>query len=184
MTVSLPPGYPIRLSADRWMCAPPRSFSQLTTAFFASLLPGIHRKPFSRLTILLSAQVPRIPAPNLTGVFRKKLHKIKSVRILSPFPSRVPFGSFLKPVTLPVKDLNDTRGSNSLMEIRGFEPLTSSLQSWRSSQLSYIPVLLKVLPVANSNRELTSRPGKRAALSGVAPENLYGPGASNFTYTR
>ena len=25
------------------------------------------------------------------------------------------------------------------MEIRGFEPLTSSLQSWRSSQLSYIP---------------------------------------------
>ena len=33
------------------------------------------------------------------------------------------------------------------MEIRGFEPLTSSLQSWRSSQLSYIPVL--VLPMAN-----------------------------------
>ena len=29
--------------------------------------------------------------------------------------------------------------SNPLMEIRGFEPLTSSLQSWRSSQLSYIP---------------------------------------------
>ena len=27
------------------------------------------------------------------------------------------------------------------MEIRGFEPLTSSLQSWRSSQLSYIPAL-------------------------------------------
>ena len=39
------------------------------------------------------------------------------------------------------------------MEIRGFEPLTSSLQSWRSSQLSYIPVLVlpmaSVLPLAN-----------------------------------
>ena len=29
-----------------------------------------------------------------------------------------------------------------ILEIRGFEPLTSSLQSWRSSQLSYIPDLL------------------------------------------
>ena len=46
MTVSLPPGYPIRLSADQWMCAPPRSFSQLTTAFFALIRLGIHRKPF------------------------------------------------------------------------------------------------------------------------------------------
>ena len=34
------------------------------------------------------------------------------------------------------------------LEIRGFEPLTSSLQSWRSSQLSYIPVL--VLPMVSS----------------------------------
>ena len=61
MTVSLPPGYPIRLSADRRICAPPRSFSQLVTAFFASLLQGIHHKPFSRLTILLSTRILRLP---------------------------------------------------------------------------------------------------------------------------
>jgi hypothetical protein len=34
MTESLPPGYPIRLSADHGICAPPRGFSQLVTAFF------------------------------------------------------------------------------------------------------------------------------------------------------
>ena len=45
-------GYPIRLSTDQRMLAPPRRFSQLTTAFFASIRQGIHRKPFSRLTIL------------------------------------------------------------------------------------------------------------------------------------
>ena len=37
------------------MFAPPLSFSQLTTAFFARMRLGIHRKPYSRLTILLLA---------------------------------------------------------------------------------------------------------------------------------
>ncbi len=45
MTDSRPPGYPIRLSADLRMCAPPHGFSQLATAFFASIRQGIHRKP-------------------------------------------------------------------------------------------------------------------------------------------
>ena len=56
MTGSHPPGYPIRPSVDLRMCAPPHGFSQLTTAFFASTRQGIHRKPFSRLTILSSAR--------------------------------------------------------------------------------------------------------------------------------
>ena len=46
-------GYPIRPSADHRMCAPPRSFSQLATAFFASIRLGIRHKPVFRLTILL-----------------------------------------------------------------------------------------------------------------------------------
>ena len=52
VTASLPPGYPIRLSADLRICAAPRGFSQLITAFFASQLLGIHHKPILRLTIL------------------------------------------------------------------------------------------------------------------------------------
>ena len=52
MTASPPPGYPIRLSTDQRMFAPPRRFSQLTTAFLASIRQGIHLKPYSRLTIL------------------------------------------------------------------------------------------------------------------------------------
>jgi hypothetical protein len=45
MTDSHPPGYPIRLSGDHRICAPPPGFSQLITAFFASRLLGIHHKP-------------------------------------------------------------------------------------------------------------------------------------------
>ena len=39
-------GYPIRPSADHGMCAPPRGFSQLATAFLASIRQGIRREPF------------------------------------------------------------------------------------------------------------------------------------------
>ncbi len=36
------PGCPIRKSPDLWLFAPPRSFSQLTTSFIASVCLGIH----------------------------------------------------------------------------------------------------------------------------------------------
>ena len=42
---SLRTGYPIRLSRPQRMFAPPPGFSQLTTAFFALQLLGIHHKP-------------------------------------------------------------------------------------------------------------------------------------------
>jgi hypothetical protein len=51
-------GYPIRQSADQWMFAPPRRFSQLATAFFALIRQGIRHKPLFRLTILLFQQNP------------------------------------------------------------------------------------------------------------------------------
>ena len=35
-------GFPIQISADRWIFAPPRSFSQLITSFFGSWCLGIH----------------------------------------------------------------------------------------------------------------------------------------------
>jgi hypothetical protein len=50
------PGCPIRISADRRLFAPPHSFSQLITSFFASESLGIHRVPlftfFSIQTII------------------------------------------------------------------------------------------------------------------------------------
>ena len=36
----------IRISADHWIFAPPRSFSQLVTSFFGAMYQGILRKPF------------------------------------------------------------------------------------------------------------------------------------------
>jgi hypothetical protein len=38
-------GCPIGIPADRRLFAPPRSFSQLVTSFFASESPGIHHAP-------------------------------------------------------------------------------------------------------------------------------------------
>ena len=40
-------GFPIRRSAARWICAPPRSFSQLVTSFFGSRCQGIRPVLFS-----------------------------------------------------------------------------------------------------------------------------------------
>ena len=39
-------GFPIQTSADQWIFAPPRSFSQLITSFIASESLGIHHTPF------------------------------------------------------------------------------------------------------------------------------------------
>ena len=46
MTGSLPPGSPIRKSADHRAFAPPHGFSQLVTSFLASESPGIPHAPF------------------------------------------------------------------------------------------------------------------------------------------
>ena len=35
-------GFPIRISPDQWIFAPPRSFSQLITSFIGSQCQGIH----------------------------------------------------------------------------------------------------------------------------------------------
>ena len=35
------PGFPIQRSPDQWICAPPRSFSQLITSFIGSQCQGI-----------------------------------------------------------------------------------------------------------------------------------------------
>ena len=67
---SLPAGYPIRLSADQRICAPPRSFSQLVTAFFA-LRPHRH-PPWTYLSldhIILPVFVLFSTNPSLSWIF-------------------------------------------------------------------------------------------------------------------
>src|SRR6201986_2255806 len=50
--MTLRPGCPIRTSADQFLFADPRSFSQLTTSFFAFESLGIPHTPF--LTSIIS----------------------------------------------------------------------------------------------------------------------------------
>ena len=45
--MSSTPGCPIRTSADQFVCADPRSFSQLTASFFASESLGIRHTPLT-----------------------------------------------------------------------------------------------------------------------------------------
>jgi hypothetical protein len=47
-------GCPIRISSDRRLFAPPQSFSQLITSFFASESLGIHRMPLLTFLLFLS----------------------------------------------------------------------------------------------------------------------------------
>ena len=145
MTTSLSPGYPIRLSGNLRMCASPPGFSQLTTAFFALQLPGIHHKPFSSLDHIIFFAFRITP----------QCFRIRSsfLGFLPSAPRHTP--SFLPSLSLSMcadyfplqcgfhllKSFRSRNRRMILLEIRGFEPLTLGLQSRCSSQLSYIPVI-------------------------------------------
>ena len=72
-------GSPIRKSTDQRMLAPHRSLSQLATSFIASKCQGIHRVPFSSLTIKFTHE-QQISAPHLRSNFRSQ---IQSRRLLT-----------------------------------------------------------------------------------------------------
>lgn len=64
-------GCPIRTSADQFVCADPRSFSQLTTSFFASESLGIRHTPLtiSFLILLISSKHLKVLWFSLCDVF-------------------------------------------------------------------------------------------------------------------
>ena len=62
-------GCPIRISPDQWLFAPPRSFSQLITSFFASESQGIHPAPL--ITFLFSFVCTRFVLFYLEELLRK-----------------------------------------------------------------------------------------------------------------
>ena len=63
---SLPPGYPIREPAGHRMCAPLRSFSQLTAPFFAILL--LRHPPWTYVSLDHIASAPGPHLRNGTGL--------------------------------------------------------------------------------------------------------------------
>ena len=119
---SIIPGCPIRISADQLVFANPRSFSQLTTSFVAFESLGIPHLLF--LTFLTA-----------TAPFAKLLQTLSHSLIMSmnSRPSRelVTVGEF-KHTTAYITDYP----LGTLVENKGVEPLTSCVQSRRSSQLS------------------------------------------------
>ena len=93
MPESLPAGYPIRQPADRWICAPPRRFSQLVAAFFAKIRPGIRREPSFRLTILSFQQMSQSLLATLVREFHFVKLETKSLRDLVIPPCTTPRGT-------------------------------------------------------------------------------------------
>ena len=63
MTGSLPPGSPIRTSADHRAFAPPRGFSQLVTSFLASESPGIPHAPLFVPLFLITTSRLHLASP-------------------------------------------------------------------------------------------------------------------------
>ena len=105
------PGSPIRASPDHRLCASPRSFSQLTTPFFAYLRLGIPTHALSSLTIKsisdtehsrsylpISTSTALLPAADQTG--RTYV-----------CPSRIQFSKIEKLVGDPAISLEFIRGS-------------------------------------------------------------------------
>ena len=64
---SLPAGCPIRRSADQWIFAPTRSFSQLITSFVASESQGILHVPLSPFSCSLASCL-RLRADGLVSI--------------------------------------------------------------------------------------------------------------------
>ena len=81
MTGSLPPGCPIRTSADQGVFATTRGFSQLVTSFFASESPGIPHAPllvpfFLSLSVLINIE-RTIRSKLVRHVFRLWFARVK-----------------------------------------------------------------------------------------------------------
>ena len=139
MTTSLSPGYPIRLSGNHGMCASPPGFSQLTTAFFASQLPGIRHKPLSLDHIIFFAF--RI-TPQCFRIRSSFLGFLPSA--LRYTPSFLPSLSLsmcacLKPAGFPADKTLLKQGA--FMGLIRVELMTPSLSEKCSNQLSYSPVI-------------------------------------------
>ena len=110
------PGCPIQVSTDQFVCANPRSFSQLITPFFASESLGI---PHTPLFCLCAAYLfIKINRTYNNSDKSELLCFLFLIIFLSQYVNEL---------------LSDLIG---IVENNGVEPLTSCVQGRRSSQLS------------------------------------------------
>ena len=119
---SIIPGCPIRISADQLVFANPRSFSQLTTSFVAFESLGIPHLLF--LTFLTA-----------TAPFAKLLQTLSHSLIMSMNSLSLLGLATVDAFTQTTAYITDYP-LGTLVENKGVEPLTSCVQSRRSSQLS------------------------------------------------
>ena len=120
-------GCPIRISADHFVFANPRSFSQLVTSFFALESQGILHTPLvtSSLEFLILVTL-------VSGLI--------NCRLINPFVSRLT-GSLTtiacqSLLFLTIMSMYFCVESQRLVENRGVEPLTPCVQNRCSGQLS------------------------------------------------
>ncbi len=119
-------GCPIRTSTDHRSFAPPRGFSQLTTSFVVSGSPGIPHTPlFASLPSdtwrISDTTLVSLACPSCQRSFASPSARLADIQESNPV--RPPFVGHIQWFQKQVEDI-------------GFEPMTSCLQSRRSSQLS------------------------------------------------
>ena len=148
---SHPPGFPIRISPDHSLLAAPRSFSQLTTSFFAYLRLGIHTHALSSLTIKSTSHTGTL----LSRAYTCVLHMPVKYSVVKDLDCRFgnPQTSFLF-------------AGGRLVGLGRIELPTSPLSGVRSSQLSYRPMSAYWWSWSGSNR----RPPE--CKSGALPAEL------------
>ena len=138
ITESPPLGCPIREPRDQGTLAPPPGLSRPAAPFLAERLQGIRHGPVLAW--------PYCPFRALqASASAEGLLRISYLASLFVFPSLVVSKSARGKCPAP------------LLEIRGFEPLTSGLQSRRSSQLSHAPEKKRLREKRKRGRERHSR---------------------------
>ena len=129
---SHPLGFPIRISPDHSLLAAPRSFSQLTTSFFAYLRLGIHTHALSSLTITSTSHTRcTLLLRAFLCFYARQYSVVKDLdRLGDPHDPEL-----LRILPIVV----------CLVGLGGIEPPTSPLSGVRSSQLSYRPAALRLV---------------------------------------
>jgi hypothetical protein len=145
---SHPPGFPIRISPDHWLLAPPRSFSQLATSFFACSCQGIHTHALSSLTIKLTPYTESVPLA-LTSTFPWKrtlcypsdIQLSKITKYFLPLQTRLNRGSSYAAPGITLRRPTGRRRSTEACAGRG-----NSLPypEWRTAETSGRPVLAAI----------------------------------------